>query len=105
MPRLDYLFGPGIWSEISGRTVIDFGCGSGNEAMELAQHGAARVIGLDIREDLLRIGRHSVNDAAINNVTFATSTTETADIIISIDAFEHFDDPAVVLQVMEKLLN
>jgi SAM-dependent methyltransferase len=34
---------------------------------------------------------------------FAQSTDETADVVVSIDAFEHFDDPADILRIMDRL--
>src|SRR2546428_7121318 len=37
--KLEALFGPGIWSRLRGKVVIDLGCGIGAEAIEAAQHG------------------------------------------------------------------
>jgi SAM-dependent methyltransferase len=36
--------------------------------------------------------------------TFASGTTERADVIVSIDSFEHFADPADILRTMHDLL-
>jgi 2-polyprenyl-3-methyl-5-hydroxy-6-metoxy-1,4-benzoquinol methylase len=47
--KLEVLFGPSIWTEVRGRDVLDFGCGPGTEAVEVAEHGANRVVGLDLR--------------------------------------------------------
>ncbi|HVV43642.1 MAG TPA: methyltransferase domain-containing protein [Bryobacteraceae bacterium] len=89
----------------AGRTIIDFGCGEGAEAVEIARCGARRVIGLDFREEVLQIGRRRAAEAGLEGVCqFAASTGERADIIVSIDAFEHFDDPAGILRVMDSLL-
>jgi 2-polyprenyl-3-methyl-5-hydroxy-6-metoxy-1,4-benzoquinol methylase len=46
--KLEALFGPTIWDQIADKVVLDFGCGPGREAIELARHGAKQVIGLDI---------------------------------------------------------
>ncbi len=46
--KLERLLGEVIWEQIAGKTVIDFGCGAGVEAVEMATRGARRVIGLDI---------------------------------------------------------
>ena len=35
---------------------------------------------------------------------FSTATDERADVIVSIDAFEHFDDPPSILRIMDGLL-
>jgi ubiquinone/menaquinone biosynthesis C-methylase UbiE len=36
--------------EVAGRTVLDYGCGNGEESLLVARHGAARVVGIDISE-------------------------------------------------------
>jgi SAM-dependent methyltransferase len=104
--KLEVLLGPRIWTEIAEKLVIDFGCGAGGEAVEMAQRGARRVIGIEIRESFIaearkRAEREGVSDRCM----FAQQTTEKADIILSIDSFEHFDDPAQVLRTMRGLLN
>ena len=43
--------------------------------------------------------RRAACSGAIIRCSFATSTTEKADIIVSKDAFEHFDDPAAILRI------
>ena len=55
--KLDVLLGDPFWEEVRDRTVIDFGCGTGSESIEMAQKGAARVIGLDIRDTVLEQAR------------------------------------------------
>jgi SAM-dependent methyltransferase len=99
------LLGSDFLSKIPGKTVIDFGCGVGNEAIEMAQRGAAKVIGIDIREENLQIARESAAKAGVQDTcTFTTSTNERSDLIVSIDAFEHFKDPTEILQIMNSLL-
>jgi SAM-dependent methyltransferase len=103
--KMEVLFGPGIWRELEGKTVIDFGCGAGAEAIEIARRGAAKVVGLDIREKLLRDARQSAQEAGVaDRCSFVTSTDEKADVVLSIDSFEHFDDPAGILMIMEQLI-
>jgi len=103
--KLAILLGDDFLSKISGKTIIDFGCGEGVEAIEMAQRGAKRVIGIDIREDLLQKARQKALTAGIQDTClFASSTRELADIIVSIDCFEHFADPAGALRLMNMLL-
>ncbi len=88
-----------------GKTVIDFGCGIGTEAVAIAGLGAKRVIGIDIRESILDEARRCAALANVQHIChFTTSTTERADIVLSMDAFEHFDDPAEILRLMHGLL-
>jgi SAM-dependent methyltransferase len=103
--KLETLLGPDVWREIAGKSVIDFGCGTGGEAIELAQRGAAHVTGIDIRESALAEARRSaVEHGVADKCEFVTSTDRLADVIISIDAFEHFDDPGAILEAMARLL-
>jgi ubiquinone/menaquinone biosynthesis C-methylase UbiE len=97
--------GDQFFARIVGKVVIDFGCGEGDDAVELARNGAKRVIGIDIREDVLRVARQRALDAGVTDTClFATSTEELADVVVSLDAFEHFSDPAQILRIMATLL-
>jgi SAM-dependent methyltransferase len=103
--KLEVLFGPDFWRQIAGRTVLDFGCGAGDEAIEIARHGAQRVIGLDIRETALAHARQAAAAAGVGDrCRFVTRSDEPADVIVSIDGFEHYERPDEVLQVMSELL-
>jgi SAM-dependent methyltransferase len=97
--------GDEFFTRIAGKVVIDFGCGEGADAVEMARKGARRVIGIDIREDVLQAARQKALDAGVQNTcTFARSTKEPADVVVSMDAFEHFADPAEILRTMNALL-
>jgi 2-polyprenyl-3-methyl-5-hydroxy-6-metoxy-1,4-benzoquinol methylase len=103
--KLEVLFGPEFFNEIRGKTVIDFGCGVGDESIEMVQRGAARVIGLDIRKKFLEQARGRAQAAGLSDrVSFAASTDEPADVVVSLDCFEHYEDPAGVLETMARCL-
>lgn len=103
--KIQQLLGDQLLNLMPGKTVIDFGCGGGAEAIEYARRGARQVIGLDIREDVLAIARERAEAAGLSDVcTFATQTSVPADIVVSIDSFEHFSDPAEILRIMDSLL-
>ncbi len=103
--KLAILLGSDLFDRISGKVVIDFGCGTGGDAVEMARKGAGRVIGLDIREDFLATARQKARDAGVDGVcAFTSQTTERADFVISLDAFEHFADPGGILRIMSGLL-
>ena len=63
--QIDVLLGATFFDEIQDKTVIDFGCGTGAEAVEMAQRGARRVIGLDIREEWLIAARARADAAGV----------------------------------------
>jgi SAM-dependent methyltransferase len=50
---------------LAGQTVLDLGCSVGDQSAELARHGA-RVIGIDMNEELL----HEARSRALANVEF-----------------------------------
>jgi SAM-dependent methyltransferase len=104
--KLQILLGNEFLRSIAGKTIIDFGCGHGTEAIEMAQRGGKRVIGIDIREEVLRTARQNAVVAGVQKTcSFTSSTNEVADVIVSIDAFEHFADPALILHIMDTLLS
>jgi len=103
--KLGILLGEEFQSKIPGKVIIDFGCGEGSEVVEMAQKGAKRVIGIDNREDVLRTARQKARSAGVQSIcVFASSTQEVAEIVVSLDAFEHFQDPAEILRVINMLL-
>ena len=103
--KLAILLGEDFFARIAGKVVVDFGCGEGSDAIEMAQKGAKRVIGIDIREEVLQVGRQKAIVAGVQDrCIFASSTEELADFVVSLDAFEHFADPAGILCLMHALL-
>jgi SAM-dependent methyltransferase len=103
--KLEVLFGQDVWDEFRGKAVLDFGCGEGREAVEIALHGAARVVGIDIREDLLRKASARAVDASVDSICeFARSADGKFDIVLSLDSMEHFPEPSRELAEMADLL-
>lgn len=103
--KLATLLGPAIFDHCRGRDVLDFGCGDGLEAVELASV-AHSVFGLDIVPRVIDQARERAVAAHVDNVcTFGFEPPAAMfDVIISLDAFEHFADPATVLVAMHRML-
>lgn len=103
--KLGVLLGERFLKQVHGKRVIDFGCGSGEQSLELARHGAARVIGVDLRERVLEEARSAAREAGLAAICeFTTRTNEKVDFVVSVDAFEHFEDPPSILATMFDLL-
>jgi SAM-dependent methyltransferase len=103
--KLEILLGRELLRTAIGKTVVDFGCGEGNESIELAKLGARKVIGIDIRDELLETARARAAAAGVSHICeFGRSADQRADLIISIDSFEHFDKPGQILNLMDGLL-
>ena len=95
--KLKALLGDDTFQMTRDKVVIDFGCGAGNEAIELAQNGATLVMGVDIQEKMLSQTRERAAMAgAEDKCIFSTRPSGLADVIISLDSFEHFSDAAGV---------
>ncbi len=103
--KLEVLLGRKIWDHTRDKDVLDFGCGPGAEAVEIAQRGARRVVGIDLRQRWLDLGaEHAAASGVTDRCTFAREWREPVDVIVSLDSFEHFADPAGVLAHMRSLL-
>lgn len=103
--KLETLLGADLFQHTRGKTIIDFGCGYGDQTIELARNGAQLAIGLDIREEVLNAARAKAS--GIPNTRFLTPQQcprESADVVISLDSFEHFESPAAALRLMHDLL-
>jgi SAM-dependent methyltransferase len=102
--KLEVLVGD-LLGDLHGKSVIDFGCGHGLEALDLVRRGAARVVGVDLQPGHLKIARRHAEEAGLaDRVEFGFHTDEKADLVLSLDSFEHFADPAAILNHMHALL-
>lgn len=103
--KLAVLLGESFLRDLAGKTVVDFGCGEGHEAIEMARAGAARVVGIDIQPEVLRRARTNASLAGVGDqCEFLPDVREPADLIVSLDAFEHFENPLGILQAMHRML-
>lgn len=99
------LLGEDLFDRIRDKDILDFGCGTGAEAVEMASV-ARTVYGLDINQKSLEQARERALTAGVQDrCTFgSTPPPNKVDTIISLDSFEHFGDPADILQKMHDLL-
>lgn len=99
------LFGPDIFDELKGKTIVDFGCGDGENVVEMCQAGCTSVVGIDIQDNLLAIAKEKAIAAGVaDRCVFVREWKEPVDIVVTTDAFEHFADPAGMLRLMKGLL-
>ena len=97
---------------ISRRRVLDVGCGDGTLAIEMANAGAAHVLGLDINDRLIddcktRLSEESSDVQA--KTRFAVQSIHDCkdagfDLVVSRCAFEHIEAPEQFLRSMISLL-
>ncbi|MGC2238035.1 MAG: class I SAM-dependent methyltransferase [Pyrinomonadaceae bacterium] len=87
-----------LLGDARGKTVLDYGCGSGDNTVLVAEHGA-RVIGVDISPELIelaekRLEAHNLRDAAEFRVGSAHELPledESIDVVFGMAILHHLD--------------
>ncbi len=104
--KLETHFGPNWKALVQGLTVLDFGCGAGNEVIQIARAGAKSVCGFDVSQNnLCEAGRRvAASEVGDRCRLVKEAPCELFDCIFSFDAFEHFENPGAVLHEMYRLL-
>ncbi len=92
---------PDALKPMIGGRVLDFGCGGGALSIALARAGCS-VVGLDIQERLLEVGRTAPGGDLVQFTRHVPSAP--VDWVVSIDSMEHFSDPLGVLSQMREIL-
>ena len=100
---------PDFDSMVRGHTVVDFGCGTGHQVVALAAAGAKHVVGVEMREKLLEVGRELARAQRVEDrVEFRSSVSsdlhERFDLAISQNSMEHFAEPVAALLQIAALL-
>ncbi len=92
-------------SDITGKVVVDLGCGEGALINEIAKLNPSKALGIDYSETAIRNAKEKYQGP---NISFECADIHnfdlSVDILISNGTFEHMDDPFSVLQkCVEKL--
>ena len=96
--------------DLSGKKLLDVGCGGGILAEALAQKGAA-VTGIDVAEMSLQVARLHLQESGLE-VDYSLSTVEdfaaanpgAFDIVTCLEMLEHVPDPASIVDAACRLL-
>jgi SAM-dependent methyltransferase len=103
---LEYAFH--LLGDVAGKTVLDFGCGSGENLVPLVRRGA-RTVGLDISPDLIALAQKRLADAGLEASLAVRSAYETGlpdksvDVIFCIALVHHLQIP-IVCEEMRRIL-
>jgi 2-polyprenyl-3-methyl-5-hydroxy-6-metoxy-1,4-benzoquinol methylase len=108
LDRLNEVY-PQFPALIADKDVLDFGCGTGRQAIAIAQQGARSVVGVDTNNALLPRAENFARDAGVQDrVAFLARLDEPDvprfDVIISQNSMEHYPDPYAVLCRMKAVL-
>jgi len=93
---------------VSGRVVLDAGCGTGYGAAYLASRGAARVYGIDMGAEAIEYSRvHYQRDNVMFSIMDCTTLNfpnETFDVVVSLGVIEYLGDAERYLSEMRRVL-
>ena len=88
-----------LLGDVSGKIVLDYGCGAGENSVLIASHGAARVIGVDISPELIELGARrlalhgfaSAADLRVGSAHELPLETESVDVVFGMAILHHLD--------------
>jgi 2-polyprenyl-3-methyl-5-hydroxy-6-metoxy-1,4-benzoquinol methylase len=106
LERLEEVF-PDFLGNITGKLVIDFGCGEAYQAVAFARAGAGRVVGIEIDEDRVSRGHKRIAEAGLEATVSLERSIPAglkADVIVSQNSFEHFLDAEGILAQLRNAL-
>jgi len=90
--------------DLTGKRVLDLGCGFGHVARYARQMGAAEVLGVDISDRMIESAQQATEDPAITYAVIAMQDIKPIsgqfDVIISSMALHYIDDYAAVVKTM-----
>lgn len=84
--------GLGDWLDVTDKSVIDLGCGTGELCWLAKHHGARKVIGVNLSKDEIEFARERVQAEFVNQdiVSFLTNCpSESVDRIFALNILEH----------------
>ena len=102
---------PEFGTIVSKKRVVDFGCGAGYQSIALVKKYGCTVVGVDSNKKTLKtaIENAGMHDIPPQRLSFLESISpdmlNSFDVVISQNSFEHFANPAKVLDMMNTLLN
>lgn len=96
---------------LSGKKVLDVGCGGGILAESMARRGAD-VLGIDMGAEPLQVARLHAEQENVHNVTYQQILVEELaethagqfDVVTCMEMLEHVPDPASVIRACQKLV-
>jgi len=95
--------------DLTGKKVLDLGCGFGEHCKRFVECGAEKVVGVDISEKMLKVAREENSDPKITYLNMPmediSALQEIFDVVISSLAFHYVEDFDGVISNIYKLLN
>lgn len=97
---------------LAGKKVLDVGCGGGILTESMARRGAAEVLGVDMGEAPLAVGRLHAQQENVQNIEYRQIPVEQLaeeqagqyDIVTCMEMLEHVPDPASIIKACQTLV-
>lgn len=96
--------------DVTGKGVLDIGCGSGIYSADFARRGAARVLGVDFSRNMLALARKEAERCGVARVcefvegNFADLTfNEKFDVVFAMGVFDYLPNPEPFLRKMAEV--
>jgi ubiquinone/menaquinone biosynthesis C-methylase UbiE len=93
--------------DVTGKTAVDVGCGSGRYCVELARRGARRVVGVDLADNMIALARDvAIREHVPDRCEFVQGEfvnlhlTEQFDYSLALGVFDYVSDPLGLLKMM-----
>lgn len=95
--------------DLTGKSIIDLGCGYGYNCIDFVQRGAKKVVGIDISQKMLEVAKRKSSDPNIEyinmSITDISSLKGKFDLVYSSLAFHYIEDFAQLVSDIYELLN
>ncbi|OJF75589.1 MAG: methyltransferase [Treponema sp. CETP13] len=95
--------------DLKDKTILDLGCGYGENCMEFIRKGSGKVIGIDISKKMLEVARKENSDSRIEYKNMPMeeigSLKEEFDIVVSSLAMHYVQDYSGLVKNVFRLLN
>jgi len=97
---------------LTGKRILDVGCGGGILAESMARRGAAQVLGIDLALKPLRVAELHALEAGIENIEYREVAAEaladqqpgTFDVVTCMEMLEHVPEPASIVRACARLV-
>lgn len=99
--------------DVSGKRVLDFGCGTGELAFHISHLGAAEIVGIDLNEEAITSGEQRAAKEHLPIIPYFMTgdpnkiplSDGACDLVLCFDVLEHIYEPEAILKEWKRVLS